>query len=124
MSALLKHQGDEVRCCGNPYQEIRVQAGVGAVALLRCTSCGNQQWARDGAALQRTEAFDLLASAYREVPLRARAARDRAATVSAARQAARVAERATAAPAVPEARRDAGTLLHLLDGWQVLGATA
>jgi hypothetical protein len=113
-----------VRCCGSPYQEITVQAGAGAVALLRCTSCGNQQWARDGEALQRTEAFDLLASAYREVPLRARAARDRAASMSAARQAARIAQRASADPVVLDARPDAGTLMSLLDGWQVLGATA
>jgi hypothetical protein len=115
-----------VRCCGSLNQEITVQAGAGAVALLRCSSCGDQQWARDGEALHRTEAFDLLASAYREVPLRARAARDRAASVSAARQAARLAERATAATAAPAAppRPDAGTLISLLDGWQVLGATA
>ena len=101
-----------------------MQAGAGAVALIRCMSCGDQLWARDGEALHRTEAFDLLASAYREVPLRARAARDHAATLSAARQAARLAERATAAPAVPAPRPDAGALISLLDGWQVLGATA
>jgi hypothetical protein len=119
-------EGDkDVRCCGSPYQKITVQAGAGALALLRCTSCGDQQWARNGEAVQRTEAFDLLASAYREVPLRARAARDRAASVSAARQAARVAERATAsAPLVTTGRPDAGTLMSLLDGWQVLGQTA
>ncbi len=106
-----------MRCCGSPYQAISVQAGAGAVALLRCTSCGDQQWCRDGAALPRLEAFDVLARAYRDVPLRARAARDRAATVNAARQAARVAERQAATP-------DSGSLLTMLDGWQVLGATA
>lgn len=111
-----------MRCCGSPFQEITVQAGAGALALLRCTSCGDQQWSRDGIALARDEAFDVLASAYREVPLRARAARDRAAAVSAARQAARIAERTAAA--APEPRRDAASLMTLLDGWQVLGVTA
>lgn len=112
-----------MHCCGSPFQEITVQAGAGAVALLRCTSCSAQQWSREGVLLARDEAFDVLASAYREVPLRARAARDRAAAVSAARQAARIAERATASTA-PEPRRDAASLMTMLDGWQVLGATA
>ena len=114
-----------MRCCGSPYQEISVQAGAGALALLRCSSCGDQAWARDGAMLRRDEAFELLASAYREVPLRARAARARAASLSAARQAARLAERrATAVLSVPEPRADAARLMTMLDGWQVLGATA
>ena len=112
-----------MRCCGSPYQEISVQAGAGALALLRCTSCSDQRWSRDGAVLQRHEAFDVLASAYREVPLRARAARDRAATVSAARQAARLAERKAPATAT-EPRPDAARLMSMLNGWQVLGATA
>ncbi|MCW2598481.1 MAG: hypothetical protein JWM02_310 [Frankiales bacterium] len=116
-----------MRCCGSPYQEITVQAGAGALALLRCTSCGNQRWARDGAVVARDEAFDLLAMAYREVPLRARAARDRAAAMNAARQAARLAERAEAQRKVVSlrgGRPDTAHLMSLLDGWQVIGATA
>jgi hypothetical protein len=92
------------------------------VALVRCTSCGDQQWTRDGAEVARSEAFELLASAYRGVPLRARAARDRAAAVSAARLASRQAARAAAK--APDTRADATRLIDMLDGWQVLGATA
>jgi hypothetical protein len=117
----------DVRCCENPFQEITVQAGAGALALVRCSSCDRQQWSRDGQVVDRDEAFAMLASAYREVPLRARAARDRAASLSAARQAARLAERGASQPrtvTLPDARPDAAHLMTMLEGWQVLGATA
>ncbi len=116
-----------MHCCGSPYQEITVQAGNGALALLRCTSCGDQQWVREGLLLARDEAFDLLADAYREVPLEARAARDRAAPLTAARRAARMAQREAAqnrALTGPRGRADGDRVLTLPDGWQVLGATA
>jgi hypothetical protein len=118
-----QRQEDHMRCCGNPPQEIMVQAGAGLVALVRCSSCGDQQWTRDGAEVARGEAFELLATAYRGVPLRARAARDRAAAVTAARLASRVAERA-AIQTHPDTRAEAGRLIDMLHGWQVLGATA
>jgi hypothetical protein len=116
-----------VRCCGSPYHQITVQTGKGALTLLRCTHCSDQRWAREGTLLERDQAFAQLATAYREVPVRARAARDRAAAITAARQAARIAQRAEsqlAAPAVAEAAPDAARLMTMLDGWQVLGATA
>lgn len=116
-----------MHCCGSPYQEITVRAGSGALALLRCTHCDSQRWARDGELLERDVAFAQLASAYREVPLRARAARDRAAAISAARQAARTAHRAAAhaqASSAASPSTDAPRLIDLLQGWQVLGATA
>jgi hypothetical protein len=112
-----------VSCCGNPYLEISVQADVGMLALARCTGCGDQQWTRNGAEVGRNEAFELLASAYRGVPLRAREVRDRAAAVTAARLVSRLAEQA-AAKADTASTAEADQRTALLDGWQVLGATA
>ena len=116
-----------MRCCGTDYQTITVRTGGSAVALLRCSVCDDQRWSLDGALLGREAAFAHLATAYREVPLRARQARDRAAAASAARSAARAAERAravadrapaeTTGPARPE-------LQELLSGWSVLGAAS
>ncbi|MCU1594849.1 MAG: hypothetical protein JWO12_2241 [Frankiales bacterium] len=112
-------------CCGSPCHEITLRVGANDLALQRCTSCGDQTWARDGAVLARTEAFDVLASAYREDRVRDQAARERTARATAARQAARLADR-EAAPGTPspQAPRDAASLTSLLDGWQVLGAPA
>ena len=59
-------------CCGSPYQTITVRTGAHSLALLRCTHCDDQRWARDGVLLDRYSAFAELASAYRDVPLRAR----------------------------------------------------
>lgn len=113
-----------VRCCGNPSQVITLQAGEGALVLTRCAACETQQWQRDGQPVAREEAFVLLGQAYREVPLRARAARDRAATQSAARQAARAAARQPRTITLPDAGRDTSDLAALLQGWQVLGAAS
>ena len=115
-----------MRCCGTPFQTITVGAGTGALSLLRCAVCEEQRWARGEQLLDRTTAFAELATAYREVPLRARAARDRAATVSAARRAARVAAQAARPePVVPASTTpDARELRSLLAGWQVLGAAS
>lgn len=99
-------------CCSNRVTPITVASGV---CLERCGSCGDQRWLVAGATATRDEAFGALARAYRHSPLEARAARDRVATVTAARAAARLAVRA-AAP-----RQDLG---QLLTGWQVLGASA
>lgn len=116
-----------MRCCGNPSQVITLQAGAGALVLARCAGCETQQWLRDGRPVAREEAFALLGQAYREVPLRARAARDRVASQNAARQAARTAARTapTAARTItlPDAGRDTTDLASMLQGWQVLGAT-
>lgn len=127
-----------MRCCGSPFQAIVVQAGRGALELMRCSHCGDQRWALDGVMLQRGEAFAALADAFREGPLQARAVRDRAAHVTAARAAQRAAAReeaareeaareeaapapvAAAAPAVAAPARD--RVVDLLAGWQVLGA--
>ncbi|MGZ6804922.1 MAG: hypothetical protein ACXVFU_17930 [Nocardioidaceae bacterium] len=107
---------------------ITLQAGAGALVLARCAGCETQQWLRDGRPVAREEAFALLGQAYREVPLRARAARDRVASQNAARQAARTAARSEARPAartitLPDAGRDTADLAAMLQGWQVLGAT-
>ncbi|MGZ6827015.1 MAG: hypothetical protein ACXVGH_09490 [Mycobacteriales bacterium] len=110
---------------------ITLQAGAGALVLARCAGCETQQWLRDGRPVAREEAFALLGQAYREVPLRARAARDRVASQNAARQAARTAARTAARPApaaartitLPDAGRDTTDLASMLQGWQVLGAT-
>lgn len=115
-----------MRCCGSSYHAITVHAGSGAVALLRCPVCGDQKWAADGTVVARSEAFDLLARAYRDVPVRAHTARERAAVASSARRAARIAgqEADRAAAAADTDGPDAARLLGLLDGWQLLGATA
>lgn len=120
-----------MRCCGSPYHQITVQTGKGALTLLRCTHCGDQRWAREGELLARDQAFAQLATAYREVPVRARAVRERAASITAARQSARQAARQAqragsqrTAVAVAEAPPDAARLMSMLEGWQVLGATA
>ena len=116
-----------MRCCGTDYQTITVRAGGSRVALLRCSVCGDQRWALDGALLGREDAFAHLATAYREVPLRARQARDRAAAASAARSAARAAERARAAAPAAEEPVGVGArpeLQELLSGWTVLGAAS
>lgn len=111
-----------MRCCGSSYHEITMNAGSRPVALLRCSACGDQKWAVEGTVLPRHEAFDLLASAYRQLPVQARATRDRAA---AARRAARAAGRVAAqAGTPPERESDAARLIGMLDGWQLLGATA
>lgn len=115
-----------MRCCGSSYHAITVHAGSGAVALLRCSLCGDQKWAADGTVVARDEAFDLLARAYREVPMRAHASRERAAAASAARRAARIAgqDAERAAAAADTDGPDAARLMGMLDGWQLLGATA
>lgn len=114
-------------CCGSPYQTITVRTGAHSLALLRCTHCDDQRWARDGVLLDRYSAFAELASAYRDVPLRARTARDRAAAKSAARCELRAAQRAATAT-TPSTRStvevDPVKLINLLEGWQVLGASA
>ena len=101
-----------MNCCSNPSPPITVTTGV---SLERCGRCGDQRWLVSGAAVTRDQAFGVLAQAYRHSPLEARAARDRVATVTAARAAARLAVRT----AVPESRQ---VLSAMLTGWQVLGA--
>jgi len=114
-----------VRCCGHLAPTISVTASTGELALRRCTTCGDQRWERGGVPVPREQAFDALASAYREGPLRARAARDRVATATAARQAARIASAAAARAEAPvPARPDPASVLELLQGWTVLGASA
>ena len=114
-----------MRCCGTPSQQITVQTGNGALTLLRCSHCAGQRWAHEGTLLEREQAFHRLAVAYREIPLQARAARERAAPVSTARHAARLAQRPDVPPgrlSLTDARPDTGRLMSMLDGWQVLGA--
>ena len=116
-----------MRCCGSPFQQITMQSDAGTLTLLRCTHCAAQRWAQDGTMLGREQAFTELARAYREVPLRARAVRDRAAPVSSERQMARRAQRLEARNdrhAETGARPDAAGLMTMLDGWKVLGASA
>lgn len=141
-------------CCDSPVQVIDVQVGAQAapddgLELHRCAGCGAQAWARAGVTLDRTEAFSLLAQAYREVPLRAHAARDRTLAAAAARQAARLAAQAGkragelaskqaskqaqahegsshggGPESTPEQGRGAAELREMLAGWQVLGAAS
>lgn len=121
-------------CCGTPHAvaiTITVETSLGVLALQRCSHCDNQEWLRDGITLPRATALNALATAYQDVPLRARAARDRAATASAARRAARVAATAqnaartqsTSAAQVRGDRRDRD-LRELLSTWTVLGSAS
>lgn len=108
-----------MRCCGAPsHQTIVVRAGVGRLALLRCSSCEGQRWARDGVPVDRAAALAELAHAFQDRPAEARAARVRAAAATAARAVQRT--RATAPAAAPESP----DLTGLLAGWQVLGASS
>jgi hypothetical protein len=106
-----------MRCCSNPVPPITVTTGTTAVSLERCGRCGDQRWLVAGTPVTRDQAFGALAQAYRHRPLEARAVRDRAATVTAARAAARLALRT----GVPESRQ---VLSAMLTGWQVLGAAS
>jgi hypothetical protein len=110
---------DTVRCCGSTCQEITVNARPGLVAMQRCTACGNSQWARDGRPVPRDEAFAILAAAFQDTPVHARARRAAAADRSAARQALR-----TAAAASRASRPAPHHVVDLLSGWTVLGAAS
>ena len=134
-----------MRCCDELDRAVTLCTGDDELSLLRCRSCDTTHWERSGTPVSREQAFAHLAHAYRGVPLQARAARDRAATASAARQAARLAAQARAqartraqeAPCgLPTRGLSAATDLDgaargtapedlgaLLAGWTVLGAT-
>ncbi len=114
-----------MECCGalrqNRVEVMTVPVGATTVVLERCAHCDSQRWLSGTAEVSRDEAFSLLARAYREIPLRAHAARDRAHVASAARRTARVAHRESIA--LPPSR-ETTELRELLSGWQVLGAAS
>ncbi len=112
-----------MRCCANKVLVFSVPVGDHGIALERCSHCDAQRWVRGNAEVPREEAFLLLARAFREVPLRAHAARDRAVVATAARRAARLSQRASVAEPVEPAPQVI-ELRDMLSGWQVLGAAS
>lgn len=111
-------------CCGGANHEITLRAGASTLTLARCGQCSHQTWTIDGAAVDREQAFLHLSGAYQGVPRAARAANVK---TQAEREARRV-QREAAANAPEEIRLPAepvpSELTVLLEGWQVLGATA
>lgn len=122
-----------MHCCGTHGLVIELGAGPEPLALVRCPSCGRRQWRLGGQGIRPDAAFAALGARYRALPRQARAARERAASTTAARAAARVAA-AGASPTVTLAPAEAGPapvaartvdrdgLAALLQGWSVLGA--
>ncbi len=113
-----------MECCGSEVLVFPIPVGDQCVALERCCRCDAQRWVRGTREVPREEAFVLLARAFREVPLRAHAARDRAHAASAARRASRLALHTPPARIVDVTSPLADELQRLLSGWQVLGAAS
>ena len=111
-------------CCGGAHHEITVQAGSTTLTLIRCGHCSQQAWTIDGLPVEREVAFAHLSGAYREIPLAAKAARDKATADRDARRA----QRAAALMPLDEIRLTEepvqSELAKLLEGWQVLGAAS
>lgn len=111
-----------MQCCGSQTQAITVQAGANGLTLLRCTRCTQQRWARGGLLLERHQALLELTNAFGSTP---RSSQARTSAASVKRQEERRLHRMTAQEtAAAEQPPGEPNFTSLLNGWQVLGATA